>query len=271
MDLFSYRSNKKTRKLSSRQLFQHALDCHQAVVELSAKLESLLEAHKKSMEGNRANSRLLRKHKFKLADQLISPGTTLKGSIEIPPESFSDASEDEEHRRTNLDPNFNNMSQEGKRPYELQVLRQLKDERGEVYWVGRHQTYDGRRDKQSVVMRMMSDDGIVYFEDYETHLEGRVDEPNHVSGVVQQLKRGEPGFFVARRGKDYKFELYRAEDSKIEQINAVRSKVQQARAARALAFAAWCGSASSSRVSGEKFTGLQVDWVSVYVCVLKVC
>ena len=138
-------------------------------------------------------------------------------------------------------------------------------------WTTQRQN-EGNRCPKTPPLGNLLDTGEVYFEDYDTHCNGFVlDNETILCGFAKQLKRGEPGFFVATRGIEHEFTLKRTEDSVFDQISDLHSKLHQLRSARALTFAAWCGPASSSTVSGEKLQGHQIDWAEVEEDMLWLC
>lgn len=142
----------------------------------------------------------------------------MHGEIRIPQESFSEETEGEgNNQRSNLDPNFGELQQDEMRPYQLTILREIDDEAGNTLWIGRHQTYDGRRDKQTILIQeSLLEEGNIHFEDYETHCDGSLEGNNKLIGSVKQLKKGRPGFFIPARRENFTFSLERDDESKYE-------------------------------------------------------
>lgn len=208
IDCFTFKSNTKTGSLKARALFSHAKDCHEAVVQLKETINELLEEVSKTNQT-----------KLKVADNLIAVGTKMKGEISIPPQSFTEETEgNDDQQLSNIHPDLDTLQQDTFRPYQLSILRELVDEVGNTIWIGRHQTYEGRRDKQTVLIHYANNtEGFIHFEDYETHCDGEITEGNNkLIGTVKQLKKGRPGFFVPNRGVEHNFMLQRTEDSQFE-------------------------------------------------------
>lgn len=141
----------------------------------------------------------------------------MHGEIRIPQESFSEQTEEGETQRSNLDPDFSELQEDEMRPYHLSILREIDDEAGNTLWIGRHQTYDGRRDKQTILIQeSLVQESNIHFEDYETHCDGKLDGNDKLFGSVKQLKKGRPGFFIPTRNEKFTFSLERDEDSRYE-------------------------------------------------------
>eukprot|EP00924_Labyrinthula_sp_SR-Ha-C_P013781 maker-scaffold_5-snap-gene-13.4-mRNA-1 protein AED:0.15 eAED:0.15 QI:0/0.33/0.75/1/0.66/0.75/4/444/648 len=270
LDLFSifHHNGKKSLKLAT--LLQHAVDCNSAVIELSEKLEEVSQKFvaKPQPRKKKSSFRLSRRASaFTTPTSFISAGTEMLGKIRIPAHSNDSEfnifdADGEQPVLQNLDPSFTNVQQGADRPYQLLILRERVNELGQVYWIGRHQTYYGRRDKQTVLITHEKNE--VYIEDFETRCIGMVSstEPKQLSGNVKQLKNGREGFDLPSTF-EHRFNLLRLESSKAKELVELREQYYQARTARALSFAVWCGSASRSVILRETFGNDRVDWAEV--------
>eukprot|EP00510_Aplanochytrium_minuta_P001115 CAMPEP_0184019078 /NCGR_PEP_ID=MMETSP0954-20121128/8539_1 /TAXON_ID=627963 /ORGANISM="Aplanochytrium sp, Strain PBS07" /LENGTH=613 /DNA_ID=CAMNT_0026300679 /DNA_START=430 /DNA_END=2272 /DNA_ORIENTATION=- len=262
VDIFGPSSTKTKRPPTEQQLLNKALECHDAVVELKAQVDYLVKRMLKENGVHRVQTQaedsasvemetLARKDLDSIAlskpMRMVVPGTLLVGRISIPGLDDSPNNED----------GFNTS-----RAYEMQIVRQVKDEAGESYFYARHVTDKERKDDQVVIITM--DRNALYYEDYETQCVGSiVSGGTKLIGSVAQLEGGRPGFFVQSRNCESSFVLERSQSSEADEVNLLRSKLLTAQAGRALAFARWCGSVSPGRISNERFLGRQVDWAEV--------
>eukprot|EP00511_Aplanochytrium_stocchinoi_P006509 CAMPEP_0204830954 /NCGR_PEP_ID=MMETSP1346-20131115/9509_1 /ASSEMBLY_ACC=CAM_ASM_000771 /TAXON_ID=215587 /ORGANISM="Aplanochytrium stocchinoi, Strain GSBS06" /LENGTH=681 /DNA_ID=CAMNT_0051961579 /DNA_START=533 /DNA_END=2578 /DNA_ORIENTATION=- len=286
-------SKSKSRPPAAPALLGRALDCHDAVTELKAQLDYLVKRLLKEngvesgdidieepqddaeLEAEKSYRKDLDNVTFTSPVRLMAPGTLLVGTISIPGLS-SDTSLRAtlhsliENNLENNDAEINHIVNEAEheafssrsRKYELQIVRQVKDELGEPYYIARHVTDKSKKDDQVIIITM--DRNALYYEDFETQCVGSiVSGGKKIIGSVAQLQGGQPGFFVPSKDSEHSFVLERTEQSDADEINLLRSKLLIARAGRALSFASWCGSVSSPRVVNERFIGRKVDWAEI--------